>query len=53
MYSYCYARSDLYILSSLCCSVQMCTVLLPPGFNPVAVNKYIVSYITSQMANSV
>jgi len=24
--------------------VQMCTVLLPPGVNPIAVNKYIVSY---------
>jgi len=23
----------------------MCTVLLPPGGNPIAVNKYIVSYI--------
>jgi len=22
----------------------MCTVLLPPGVNPVAVNKYIISY---------
>jgi len=25
----------------------MCTVLLPPGVNPIAVNKYIISYITS------
>jgi hypothetical protein len=24
--------------------VQMCTVLLPPGVNPIAVNKYIISY---------
>ena len=23
----------------------MCTVLLPPGYNPIAVNKYIISYI--------
>ena len=23
----------------------MCTVLLPPGVNPIAVNKYIISYI--------
>jgi len=23
----------------------MCTVLLPPGDNPTAVNKYIISYI--------
>jgi len=22
----------------------MCTVLLPPGDNPIAVNKYIISY---------
>jgi len=22
----------------------MCTVLLPPGYNPIAVNKYIISY---------
>jgi len=27
----------------------MCTVLLPPGVNPIAVNKYIISYhITSE-----
>jgi hypothetical protein len=25
----------------------MCTVLLPPGVNPIAVNKYIISYIVS------
>jgi membrane-associated HD superfamily phosphohydrolase len=25
----------------------MCTALLPPGDNPIAVNKYIISYITS------
>jgi len=24
----------------------MCTVLLPPGVNPIAVNKYIISYRT-------
>ena len=24
--------------------VSMCTVLLPPGDNPIAVNKYIISY---------
>jgi hypothetical protein len=32
----------------LCCSMsyfsQMCTVLLPPGDNPIAVTKYIISY---------
>jgi len=22
----------------------MCTVLLPPGVNPIAVNKYVISY---------
>jgi hypothetical protein len=25
----------------------MCTVLLPPGVNAIAVNKYIVSYISN------
>jgi hypothetical protein len=34
---------------SLCCScivcVLMCTALLPPGVNPIAVNKYIISYL--------
>ena len=35
---------------SLCCSVYClcvnvyCTVLLPPGVNPIVVNKYIISY---------
>jgi len=24
--------------------MMMCTVLLPPGVNPIAVNKYIISY---------
>ena len=27
----------------------MCTVLLPPGDNPIAVNKYIISYISSTL----
>jgi hypothetical protein len=31
------------ILCTVC--VQMCTVLLPPGGYPIAVNKYIISYI--------
>jgi len=31
----------------------MCTVLLPPGDNPIAVNKYIVSYIHQYAQNSV
>ena len=47
------------LLKLLCCSmyclfcvilcivcVKMCTVLLPPGDNPIAVNKYIISYNT-------
>jgi hypothetical protein len=28
----------------------MCTVLLPPGVNPIAVNKYIISQIRNQNA---
>ena len=43
IYSYCYVCSVLCILFHcvvLCTvSVYMCTVLLPPGVNPVAVNK--------------
>jgi len=45
MYSYCYVRSILgivfhcVVLCIVC--VYMCTVLLPPGVNPIAVNKYI------------
>jgi len=50
MYSYCYVHSVLCILFHcviLCfVSTQMCTVLLPPGVNPIAVNK-IYRYITS------
>ena len=46
MYSYCYVSSVLGILFHcvvLCIiCVYMCTV--PPGVNPVAVNKYILSY---------
>ena len=41
MYSYCYVRSVLCILFHC---VVLCTVLLPPGVNPTAGNKYIVSY---------
>jgi len=26
--------------------LEMCIVLLPPGINPIAVNKYIISYQT-------
>jgi hypothetical protein len=47
-YYYCYVFSGLGILFHcvvLCIvCVQMCTVLLPPGVNPIAVNKYIISY---------
>jgi hypothetical protein len=43
MYFYCYVWSVLCILSQcvvLCIvCVSMCTVLLPPGVNPIAVNK--------------
>ena len=48
MYSYCYVCSVLsivfhcVILCIVC--VYMCTVLLPPGVNPIAINKCIVSY---------
>jgi len=47
-YSYCYVFSILdipfqcVVLCTVCAS--MCSVLLPPGVNPIAVNKYIVSY---------
>jgi len=46
MYSYCYVCSALGIVFhcvDLCICVQMCTVLLPPGVNPLAFNKYIIS----------
>jgi len=52
MYSYCYIYV-FYLLLMFCYSVyfvvlyivcvQMCTVLLPPGVNTIAVNKYIIS----------
>jgi len=29
----------------------MCTVLLPPGDNPIAVNEYIISYYVLQLRN--
>ena len=49
MYSYCYVCSVLCILfhCAVLCTVcvQMCTVLLPPGGNPIAVRKiYHISY---------
>ena len=45
MYSYCYVCSVLCVLFHcivLCIvCVYMCTVLMPPGSYPIAVNKYI------------
>jgi len=38
MYSYCYVCSVLGIIFHC---VVLCTVLLPPDVNPIAVNKYI------------
>ena len=54
MYTYCYVhvllllcmfRSVYSVHCVVVCTVcvQMCTVLLPPGVNPVAVNKYLSS----------
>jgi len=53
VYSYCYVCFVLCILF-LCIvicifCVSMCTVLLPPGVNPVAVNKYITINQSSKM----
>jgi hypothetical protein len=50
VYSYCYVRSVLGILFHcvvLCICVTMCTVLLPLGVNPIAVNKYIIPIMPS------
>ena len=57
MYSYCYVCSVLSILFHcvvLCivcvcnCTVLLyCTVLLPPGVNPIAVNRYIIININN------
>jgi len=38
--AYCFHCVDLSIVC-----VEMCTVLLPLGVNPIAVNKYIASYL--------
>ena len=43
LYLYC---TVLYS-TALYCTVLYCTVLLPPGVNPIAVKKYIISYIIS------
>ena len=43
---YCYLCWSIVICVVLCIvRVYMCTVLLPPGVNPIAVNKYIISYV--------
>jgi hypothetical protein len=42
-YMYC-----LFVILCIVC-VQMCTVLLPPGVNPTAVNKYINILMKSEM----
>ena len=34
-------QATVYCLFLCIVCVQMCTVLLPPGVNPIAVNKYI------------
>ena len=51
IYSYCYVCSVLGILFHcvvLCIvCVQMCTVLLPPDVNSIAVNKYIISSMST------
>jgi hypothetical protein len=39
IYSYCYVCSVLCILFHCVLCVEICTVLLPPGVNPSAVNK--------------
>jgi len=39
----CIVCIDCIVLCIVC--MQMCTVLLPPGDNPIAV-KYIISYVT-------
>ena len=48
MYLYCYVCSVSCILfhCDVLCTVcvYMCTVLLPQGVNPTAVNKYLISY---------
>ena len=38
------------VLCTVC--VWMCTVLLPPGVNPIAVNRYIISYHHKLVVNS-
>jgi len=41
MYFNCVVLCILIVLSYVFLFVWMCTVLLPPGDNPIAVNKYI------------
>jgi hypothetical protein len=56
------ARSALSPINYLCCSVQIsvvlridcveiCTVLLPPGDNPISVNKYIICVLICLLDN--
>ena len=58
MYTYLYVYGFLLlcmfcfhcvVLCIVC--VQMCTVLLPPGVNPTAVNKHIISYHISYISS--
>jgi hypothetical protein len=46
---YCYVRSVLGIVFHcvVLCIVFLykCTVLMPPGVNPIAVNEYVISYV--------
>ena len=37
-------RACVYAQACVRACVYVCTVLLPPGVNPIAVNKYIISY---------
>jgi hypothetical protein len=38
------------VLCTVC--VEMCTVLLPPGVNPIAVNKYIICTVIDRLRNA-
>jgi len=48
MYSYCGLCILFFVLFILYCSMYcLCKCVLPPGDNPIAVNKYIISYLCS------
>ena len=49
---FCSVYSSFIVSCYLLCSVQMCAVLLPPGVNPTAVNKYI-KYQTSNIKHQI